>query len=191
MDRGDGGRERAGRPVTIEAGDLAPGEEQAHRDRAAVGLGDQLPADVDGQHVGPRRREAAALGLEEVRHVARADLEAHLGEGGLVPEDLGARQGGGAGRRLEPDRLLGIAVVVADATVAIRAAAGDDAGAGEARAVDAVRGLLGTALGAVPRDRGGSGGGRGREQAGQQERRQRGQRYVFCAVSRSVMRPKN
>ena len=191
MDGGEGGLEGAGGPVALQACDLAAGEELAHHDRAAVGLSDQQAADVDGEDVGARGGEAAALGLEEVGDVAAADLEADLGEGGLVPEDLGARQGGDAGGRLEPGRLLGIAVVVADAAVAIGLAAGDDAGAGKSRAVDAVGRLAGAALRAVSRDRGGSGGGRGGEQARQQERRQREQRYVFCAVSSSVMRLKN
>ncbi len=138
MDRGDGVLETAGRPVPLEMRDLASREHLAHRDRPAVRLGHQEAAYVHREHVRTGRRDAAALGLEEVGHVTRADPETHLGEGGLVPDDLGARQRGEAGGRLEPHRLLGIAVVVAHATVVVVPATGHEAGAGKARPVDAV-----------------------------------------------------
>jgi hypothetical protein len=76
--------------------------------------------------------------LEEVADAAWwAAVEADLGEGGFVPDHGGLGQRGEAGRGVEPDGVFGVAVVVADAAVAIGVAVGDEAGAGERRAVDA------------------------------------------------------
>jgi hypothetical protein len=107
-----------------------------------------------------------------------------------VPDHLGLRERGETGRGVEPHGLLGVAVVVADAAVAVGAAVGDEAGAGERRAVDAARGLRGVSARAIAADGLRRGGG-DREEAGQQERRRREQRYVFWAVSSSVIRVKN
>jgi len=89
--------------------------------------------------------EAAALGFEEVADVAGgAAGEADLGEGGRAPDDIRLRQNRQIGRRAEPDWLFGVAVVVADAAVAVGAAVGDEAGAGERGAIKAAGSLLAT-----------------------------------------------
>jgi hypothetical protein len=179
-------------PVAGDAGYFAAGEDLADRDGEAVGLRQEQAAEVDVENLVAWGREAAALGFEEVADAARGPArEADLGEGGRAPDDVGLRQRGEIGGGLEPDRLLGIAVVVADAAVAIGAAIGDEAGAGERGAVEAAgRPVPGRAR-AVPRDRRRGGGGRDREQARQQERRKREQRYAGFAVRSSVIRLKN
>jgi hypothetical protein len=141
--------------------------------------------------MGSGGREAAALGFEEVARVAGgAAREADLGEGGRAPDDIGPGQGGQIERRLEPDRLLGIAVVVADTAVAVGATVGDEAGAGEGGAVEAAGGLRPARSRAVACDRLRRGGGRDRQQAGEQDGK-REQRYAGFDVSSSVMRVKN
>ena len=74
--------------------------------------------------------------------------------------------------------------------VVIGAALGDQPDAWERGTVEAARGPLGSAAHAVSGHRSGRGGGQ-RQQAGDQERMRRGQRYVFCVVSSSVIRLKN
>jgi hypothetical protein len=161
-------------------------------DGGAVGLGYQEAAEVDVENVRPWGGEAAALGFEEVADVARgAAVEADLGEGGRAPDDVGLRERAEVGRRVEPDRLLGITVVVADAAVAVGAAVGDQAGAGEGGAVEAAGGLLTPGPRTVAYDWLRRGGGRDREQAGQQERWKREQRYAGFDVSSSVILVKN
>jgi hypothetical protein len=108
-----------------------------------------------------------------------------------VPDHRGLRERGETGRGVEPDGILGIAVVVADAAIAIGLASSDQAGAGKGRSIDAARGLRGAPARAIARDGLRCGGGRDPEEAGQQKRRRRDQRYVFWAVSSSVMRLKN
>jgi hypothetical protein len=108
-----------------------------------------------------------------------------------MPDHLGLRKRGETRRGVEPDGFFGVAVVVADAAVAVRAAVGDQTGAGEGGSVDAARGLLGASARAVAGDGLRRGGGRDPEEAGQQKRRRREQRYVFCTVSSSVIRLKN
>jgi len=71
-------------------------------------------------------------------------VEADLGEGGRAPDDVGLRERAEVGRRVEPDWLFGVAVVVADAAVAVGAAVGDEAGAGERGAIKAAGSLLAT-----------------------------------------------
>lgn len=193
MDCGECGLEGgAGGPVAVDAGDFAAGEDLADDERPAFGLGYQEPARVRIQHLGAWRREAAALGFEEVADVARgAAVEADLGEGGLMPDHFGLRKRGETGWGVEPDGFFWVAVVVADAAVAIGPAVGDETGAGERGAVDAAGGLRGVSARAIAGDGLRRGGDRDREEAGQQERRRREQRYVFWAVSSSVMRVKN
>jgi hypothetical protein len=95
------------------------------------------------------------------------------------------------GRRLEPRRLVGIAVVVADAAVPIGAALRDQTDARKRGAIEAAGGLLGAAARAVSRDRRRRGSGGERQQARQQDRSGGGQRYVLCDVRSSVIRLKN
>ena len=121
----------------------------------------------------------------------RAAREADLGEGSRAPNDVGLRERAEVGRRVEPDRLLGITVVVADAAVAVGAAVGDEAGAGERGAIKAAGPLLTTRPRAIARDRLRRGRGRDREEAGEQEGRKREQRYAGFDVSSSVIRVKN
>jgi hypothetical protein len=136
--------------------------------------------------------EAAALGFEEVADVAGgAAAEADLGEGGRAPDDVRLGQGRQVGRRVEPDWLLGVAVVVADAAVAVGAAVGDEAGAGERGAVEAAGSLLAARPRAIARDRLRRGRGRDREEAGEQEGRKREQRYAGFDARSSVIRVKN
>jgi hypothetical protein len=108
-----------------------------------------------------------------------------------MPDHLGLRKRAKTGWGVEPDGLLGVAVVVADAAIAIGLASSDEAGAGKRRAVDAAGGLVGAAARAIAADGLRRGGGRDPEEAGQQKRWRREQRYVFWAVSSSVMRVKN
>ena len=192
MDVGEGLVERGAGPVAGDAGDLAAGEDLADCDGLAVFLSQQEAAEVDVENLGPWGGEAAALGLEEVARVAGgAAREADLGEGGRAPDDVGFREGRPVGGWVEPDRLVGIAVVVADAAVAVGAAVGDEAGARKRGAVEAA-GRLGPARSrAIARDRLRRGGGRDREQAGQQERGKREQRYAGFAASSSVILVKN
>jgi len=145
MDRGERLAQReAGSPGPLDAGDLARGEDLADRDRGPIRLRHQQTPDVHTQHVGLGGGETPTLRLEEVGEVTRGvQREPDLREGGLVPDDLRAGERGDTGRRLEPDRLLRIAVVVADPAVTVGAAPGDEAGAGEGGAVDAVRRLVG------------------------------------------------
>ncbi len=139
MDRGEGRFERgAGGPVAVDAGDFAAREDLADHEGAGVGLRHQETTRIDVENLGSGRREAAALGLEEVADAARRDaVESDLGKGGLMPDHVRLRKRGETGRGVEPDGLFGVAVVVADAAVAVRAAVGDEARAGEGRAVDA------------------------------------------------------
>jgi hypothetical protein len=124
--------------------------------------------------------------------VARgAAVEADLGEGGRAPDDVGLRERAEVGRRVEPDRLLGITVVVADAAVAVGAALGHEAGARKRGAVEAAGPLLTTRPRAIARDRLRRGRGRDREEAGEQEGRKREQRYAGFDASSSVIRVKN
>jgi len=142
---GEGVAERRSGPVAGDAGYFAAGEYLADCDGGAVGLGQQEAAEVDVENVMSWGGEAAALGFEEVADVAGgAAGEADLGEGGRTPDDVGFRQGRQIGRWVEPDRLVGVAVVVADAAVAVGAAVGDEAGAGERGAVEAAGRLLAT-----------------------------------------------
>jgi hypothetical protein len=187
-----GGKGCAGRPVAGDAGDFPAREDLADGQVAAVFLGDQEAAEVYVKDLISRGGEAAALGFEEVARVASgAAGEADLGEGGGAPDDVGFRERWPVQGRVEPDRFVGIAVVVADAAVAVGPAVGDQAGAGERGAVEAARGLLTAGSGAVARDGLGRGSGRDREQAGQQERGKREQRYAGLDVSSSVIRVKN
>ena len=179
-------------PVAGDAGDFTAGEDLVDGEVVAVGLSNEEAAEVDVQDLVPWGGEAAALGFEEVARVAGgAAGEADLGEGGGAPDDVGFREGGPARGRVEPDRLLGVAVVVADPAVVVGAADRDQTGAGERGAVEAPGGLLTARSGAVARDGRRRGSGREREQAGQQERRNREQRYAGLDASSSVMRVKN
>ncbi|HYR72844.1 MAG TPA: hypothetical protein VEP12_15750 [Candidatus Acidoferrum sp.] len=145
MDLGQGVAERSSAPVPGDSGYFAAGEDLAYCQVSAVGLGQQEAAEVDVENVVAWGGEAAALGFEEVADVAGgAAGEADLGEGGRAPDDVGLRERAEVGRRVEPDRLFGVAVVVADAAVAVGAAVGDEAGAGERGAIKAAGSLLAT-----------------------------------------------
>jgi hypothetical protein len=190
VDLGQGVAERSSAPVPGDSGYFAAGEDLAYCQVSAVGLGYQEAAEVDVENVMSWGGEAAALGFEEVADVARgAAVEADLGEGGRAPDDVGLRERAEVGRRVEPDRLLGITVVVADPAVAVGAALGDEAGAGERGAVEAAEWLLTARPRAIARDR--LRRGRGREEAGEQEGRKREQRYAGFDASSSVIRVKN
>jgi len=145
VDVGEGVAERRSGPVAGDAGYFSARKYLADCDGGAVGLGYQEAAEVDVENVVAWRGEAAALGFEEVADVAGgAAGEADLGEGGRAPDDIRLRQGRQIGRWVEPDWLLGVAVVVADTAVALGAAVGDEAGAGERGAVKAAGSLLAT-----------------------------------------------
>jgi hypothetical protein len=143
VDLGEGVAERRSGPVAGEAGYFAAGEYLADCDGGAVGLGQQEAAEVDVEDLGSWGGEAAALGFEEVADVAGgAAGEADLGEGGRAPDDIRLRENRQIGRRVEPDWLFGVAVVVADAAVAVGATVGDEAGARKRGAVEAAGSLL-------------------------------------------------
>jgi hypothetical protein len=144
-DFGQGVAERSSAPVPGDSGYFAAGEDLAYCQVSAVGLGQQEAAEVDVENVVAWGGEAAALGFEEVADVAGgAAGEADLGEGGRAPDDIRLRQNRQIGRWAEPDWLFGVAVVVADAAVAVGAAVGDEAGAGERGAIKAAGSLLAT-----------------------------------------------
>src|SRR5712691_4324388 len=66
-----------GRPIALEAQDLARGVDLANRESAAVGLRHEQPPEVDVEDIPPRGREEIALALEEVAPgAARAAAEA-------------------------------------------------------------------------------------------------------------------
>lgn len=145
MDFGEGVAERRSGPISGDSGYFAAGENLAYCQVSAVGLGYEEAAEVDVEDLMAWGGEAAALGFEEVADVAGgAAGEADLGEGGRAPDDVRLGQGRQIGRRVEPDWLLGVAVVVADAAVAVGATVGDEAGAGERGAVEAAGSLLAT-----------------------------------------------
>jgi hypothetical protein len=192
MDVGEGVAERSSGPVAGDSSYFATGEELADCEVAPIGLRDQQAAEIDIENVVSGGGEAAALGFEEVADVAGgAAVEADLGEGGRAPNDVGFRERMEVGRWLEPDRLLGITVVVPDAAVAVGAAVGHEAGAGEGRAIETAGRPLARGARTVARDWLRRGGGRDREQAGEQEGRKRDQRYAGFDVSSSVIRVKN
>jgi len=193
VDVGEGLAERGAGPVAGDSSHFAAGEDLADCDGLAVFLGYEEAAEVDVEDLGSWGGEASALGFEEVARVAGgAAGEADLGEGGRAPDDVGFRERPEVGGWVEPDRLVGIAVVVADAAVAVGTAVGDEAGAGERGAVEAARGQLTTRSRAIAGDRlRRRGGGREREQAGQQEGGKREQRYAGFDASSSVIRVKN
>src|SRR6266568_8442198 len=127
-----------GRPVALEAQDLAGGEDLADREDTPFGLRHEEPPVIDVEDVPPRGREEIALALEEVAPgAARAAAEARLREGRRVPEDFRPGQLRHLGRRGEPGRLVGRAVVVADAAIAVARTLRDDARARQGRPVEA------------------------------------------------------
>src|SRR5215831_3424905 len=130
----------SGRPVPFNAQHFASRKDLPDGERAALLLGHEETTVVRLEDVPSRRGELAPPRFEEVAPRAGPPAaDPRFRKGGAEPENVGARHGHHAGRRSEPRRLLGLAIVVADAAVAIVPAVGHDAGARHQGAIETVR----------------------------------------------------
>src|SRR5262249_52881452 len=145
----------SGRPVTFDAQHLTPRKDLPDGQRSAFPLSHQETTVVRLEDVPSRRGALAPPSFEEVGpRAGPPTADPRFRKGGAEPDDVGAWHGRHPDRRGEPRRMLGLAVVVADAAVAIVPAVSHDAGAWHEGAIQAVRRTRAARSGALTADHG-------------------------------------